>query len=326
MSRSSTSKDRIATAWLPALWLGTLGLGSSALGAEALRPLPTFGTGVEVVNLTVSVTDLAHRYVGDLDARELVLFEDGKPQEITLFARETVPLSLTILVDGSSSMRSRLGVTRAATLRLIRALGPQDEAQVAQFDRRLRVLQEPTSDRAALERAVEAIRADGMTALHDALYVALKELQASREEEVRRRAVVVLSDGDDTGSLMSDDQVLDLARRTEVNVYPIGLQDSTFRLPSPPPDYFLTALARETGGQAFFPATLTDLEGVFERIAEELRTLYAVGYVSGNPSRDGHWRHLAVHTARKNLLVRHRLGYYAPTGSRGAFDLVTDAR
>jgi Ca-activated chloride channel family protein len=165
-----------------------------------------------------------------------------------------------------------------------------------------------------------------MTALHDAVYVALKELQAAGGDELRRRAVVLLSDGQDTGSLMSDEQVLDLARRGEVNVYPIGLRASHAGQPSPPPDYFLTALARETGGQAFFPAALTDLEGVFERIADELRTLYAVGYVSDNPSRNGRWRRLAVHTARKNLLVRHRPGYYAPSDLRSAFHLVAEPR
>jgi VWFA-related protein len=83
------------------------------------------------------------------------------------------------------------------------------------------------------------------------------------------------------------------------------------------PDHFLSALARETGGQAFFPASVADLDGVFERIAEELRTLYAVGYVSRNPNRDGGWRPLAIHTSRGNLLVRHRAGYYAPKGAPG---------
>jgi len=292
--------------------LGTAGLSAGSVRAEALRPLPTFGAGVEVVNLNLAVTDAGHRHVKDLDAGDLALFEDGVRQEISLFARETVPLSLTILIDGSSSMRSRLRATRAAALRLIHALGPGDEAEVAQFDRRLRVLQQRTSDRASLERAVAAIEANGATALHDALYVTLKELRTGRGDELRRRALVVMSDGQDTASLVSDDQVLELARRTEECIYAIGLRAPVAGEAIEPPDYFLTALARESGGQAFFPTAVADLDGVFERIAEELRTLYAVGYVSANPATDGGWRRLAIQTARQNLLVRHRPGYYAP--------------
>jgi len=303
---------------------GALGLAALSLAslsrAEAVRSLPTFGAGVEVVNLNLSVTDVSQRHVGNLDARDLVLLESGEPQEITLFARETVPLSLGILIDGSSSMGLHLKVTRAAALRLIGTLGPQDEAQVAQFDRRLRVLAGPTSDRAELEEAVRSLRADGETALHDALYVALKEVRAARGAgDLRRRALVLLSDGADTASLSRDEEVLDLARRAEVSVYAIGMPPPA-TLPSADrrPDYFLSALARETGGQAFFPASLADLDGVFERIAEELHTLYAVGYVSRNPSRDGGWRPLAIHTSRGDLLVRHRSGYYAPKGALGS--------
>jgi Ca-activated chloride channel family protein len=294
-----------------------LGLGSD-LSAET-RPLPTFGTGVEVVNLNLSVTDVAQRYVGDLDARELVLLENGEPQEITLFARETVPLSLGILIDGSSSMRPHLRVTRGAALRLLSTLRSADEARIAQFDRRLRVLVGPTSDRAALEEAVHSLQADGITALHDALYVALKEEGRTRgASEVRRRALLILSDGADTASLSRDEEVLELARRTDVTVYTIGLPAPRPGVEASGPDYFLTALARETGGQAFFPASLADLDGVFERVAEELRTLYAVGFVSRNPRQDGGWRPLAIHTSRPNLLVRHRAGYYAPRGVLGS--------
>jgi Ca-activated chloride channel family protein len=289
------------------------GLAAGSARAEALRPLPTFGAGVEIVNLNLAITDVRHRHLKDLDASELTLFEDGVRQEISLFARETVPLSLTILIDGSSSMRPRLPATRVAALRLIHSLAPGDEAQVAQFDRRLRVLQEPTSDRAALEQAVAAIEANGGTALHDALYVALKELRARPDDELRRRALVLLSDGQDTASLVSDDQVLELARRTEQCIYSIGLRAPADGETIAPTDYFLTALARESGGQAFFPRAAGDLEGVFERIADELRTLYAVGYVSANPAVDGGWRRVAIQTARQNVLVRHRPGYFAPT-------------
>ena len=130
--------------------------------------------------------------------------------------------------------------------------------------------------------------------------------------------MVVLSDGEDTSSLVSEDQLMELARRTEVAIYAIGLYGPRPPGAGLPPTHFLTALSRETGGRAYFPKALGDLEGAYDRIAEELRMLYGVGYVSGNPRRDGAWRRIAVETVRENLIVRHRLGYHAPRTPAGA--------
>ena len=162
------------------------------------------------------------------------------------------------------------------------------------------------------------MEAAGETSLYEALYVALKDLkQRHQADPTRRRALVVLSDGEDTSSLVSEDQLMELARRAEVAVYAIGLFPP--RPPAtvgPAPTHFLTALGRETGGRACFPKGLGELDGVYERIANELRTLYGVGYVSGNTRRDGAWRRIAVETTRANLIVRHRLGYHAPQAKK----------
>jgi Ca-activated chloride channel homolog len=126
---------------------------------------------------------------------------------------------------------------------------------------------------------------------------------------------VVLSDGEDTSSLVSDDQVLQIARKGEVTVFAINLRPRPLALlDTEAPDraaFFLTSMARETGGRAYFPTALGQLDGVYDKIAEELRTQYALGYVSSNTERDGKWRRIAISTPQGHLLLRHRLGYYA---------------
>jgi Ca-activated chloride channel family protein len=303
------------------VWLtAALVAAAAPLSAEGRRAIPTFGVDVEVVSLSLAVTDPRGRHVGDVSDQDLAVFEDGVPQPLSLFTREEWPITVAILIDGSNSMQRSLPVVKAAARRLVHTLGPGDRAEIVRFSRRLTVLHGLTSDRAALEAAVDAVDVDGDTALYNALYVTLKDLAASkRESEMARRALVILTDGNDTASMVDDEQVLDLARQAEVSVYAIGFRESPpggRTSEEPLPRYFLTALARETGGRAFFPATLSDLEGVYEEIAEELRTLYGLAYVSSNPQRDGHWRKITVRTRRPNLLVRHRAGYYAPSTSR----------
>jgi Ca-activated chloride channel family protein len=218
-----------------------------------------------------------------------------------------------------------LPVAKRAAQRLLRTLRPGDEAEVAQFSRRLTVLQESTGDLEALERAVDAVSPQGDTALYNALYVTLKDQARNRNaDEMQRRAIVVLSDGEDTASMVDDEQLIELARRAGVVVYAIGLL--TPPIPGHPaptvPTYVLTALARETGGRAYFPRSLAELDGTYDRIASELRTLYGVGYVPLNPSADGRWRRIAIRTRLGNLQVRHRSGYYAPGGGRSAFRIL----
>ena len=147
--------------------------------------------------------------------------------------------------------------------------------------------------------------------------MALKELAAQKKAgELRRRAVVLLSDGEDTASLVTDEQVMELARKTEIAIYTISLRPTRVpernRLNFSQAAHILTALARETGGQVYFPNSLSELDSVYERIAEELRTQYSLGYVSSNKRRDGKWRRIVVRTMRDELQVRHKIGYYAP--------------
>ncbi len=302
-----------------------LSLGASALQAETHPRVPTFAVGVEVVSLNLVVTDAGGRQVPGLHPDDITLLEDGVPQPISLFAQEEWPIRLHVMLDASASMSVALPVAKRAATRLLRTLRPVDEAEVAQFSRSLTVLQESTSDMEALERAVGAVSLAGDTALYNALYITLKDQALQHEaDEMQRRAIVVLSDGEDTASMVDDEQLIDLARRAGVVIYTIGLL--TPPAPGHPgptvPTYVLTALARESGGRAYFPRSLAELDGAYDRIASELRTLYGVGYVPLNSSSDGRFRRIAIRTRQANLQVRTRTGYYAPGGSRSAFRIL----
>jgi VWFA-related protein len=280
------------------------------------RP-PVFGTGIEVINLNVSVTDARGRYVTDLTKNDFAVFEDGVRQELSIFNHEDIPISLVLMIDTSASMDEKLPTARAAAIRFVGTLRPQDNAQVMQFNDRTTILQDFVAEHGRLENAISRTEAAGPTALHNALYVALKELEKQKTQgELRRRAIVLLSDGEDTASLVSDDQVLDLARKTEINIYAISLRPRRMQdrnaVKFSQAAHLLTALTQDTGGQVHFPNSLSELDAVYDRIAEELRTQYSLGYVSNNGRRDGKWRRIVVRVpTREELQVRHKLGYFA---------------
>ncbi len=281
------------------------------------RP-PTFEVGIEVINLNVSITDARNRYVTDLLEKHFAVFEDGVRQELTLFSHENLPISLVLMVDCSASMDEKLKVAQDAAVGFVKTLTAQDLAQVVQFNDRRTVIQDFTSDHRLLEEAIRRTEASGPTALHNALYVSLKELDKQKSgRQLRRRAIVLLSDGEDTASLVSDDQVTELARKTEIAIYSISLrpgrsQDRN-RLAFSQATHLLTTLSQETGGQVHFPNSLSELDSVYARVAEELRTQYTLGYVSSNKRRDGKWRRIVVRVPeREDLQIRHKIGYYAP--------------
>lgn len=303
------------------LLLGTLmATGATLALPKAQSQPPVFGGGIEVINLNISVTDARNRYVTDLGEKDFAVFEDGVHQELSLFTHEDLPISLVLMMDTSASMDEKLPQAQTAAIHFVRTLRPQDLAEVVQFNDRATVLQDFTSSTAALEAAIKKTRASGPTALHNALYIALKDLEkGKRSAGLRRRAVVLLSDGEDTASLITDDQVLDLARKTEISIYPVGIRSERIqdrdRLSYSQAEHLLTALAQESGGQVFFPNSISELDSVYGRIAEELRTQYSLGYVSSNRRRDGKWRRIVVRIpVRNDLQIRHKLGYYAPPG------------
>jgi Ca-activated chloride channel family protein len=287
-------------------------------GAQARPQTPTFGTGIEIINLNLSVTDARSNFVVDLTQQDFAVFEDGIRQDLTLFTHENLPISLVLMIDCSASMEQNLRTAQDAAVRFTKTLRPQDLAQVVQFNDRATTLQAFTNDLTALEEAIRKTEAAGPTALHNALYVALKDLTRDKKvAELRRRAVVLLSDGEDTASLVTDDQVLELAKKSEINIYAISLRPNRpqdrMRQAFSQAEYLVNALTRETGGRAYFPSSFGELDSVYDLIAEELRTLYSIGYVSSNARRDGRWRRIVVRVPeREGLTIRHKLGYYAP--------------
>jgi Ca-activated chloride channel homolog len=294
-----------------------IGVPSGGTGQERSgRALPRFGADVDVVNLSVSVADTGRRYVTDLEQGDFTVLEDGIPQQVSVFAHQQAPVSVSLLIDCSLSMQQSMPIVQGAALRLVHALRPIDAAQIVRFNHRHAVVQDFTSDQALLEEGIRSIRPEGATGLYNAVYLSLRDLaRRSADGEIRRRAVVLLSDGADTTSLLSDDQVLDAARRAEVTVYAVGLGIASASANALADNgrarYFLTAITNETGGQPFFPRGLSELDGVYDRIARELSTQYSLGYVSSNARRDGKWRKVVVHSGRGGLVLRHRAGYYA---------------
>ena len=280
--------------------------------------LPSFRAGVDVVSLNVTVTDADNRFITDLDREHFQIFEDGVLQEITFFSRARLPIALSVLIDTSASMDKRMRTAQEAAIGFSRSLGPDDLAEIIDFDGRVEILQNFTNDLELLGDAIRRTSAGGSTSLYNALYVALKDLSKAplRPSEVRRQAIVMLSDGEDTSSLITFDEVLELAKRSETGIYTIGLQEeederSGFR----EADFVLRQLAYETGGRAFFPEDVNDLPAIYQQISDEISSQYSVGYISANPLRNGQWRQTVVRVDRERTTARTKQGYYAPTGS-----------
>ena len=291
--------------------------------AQAPQSGATFHTETAIVSLNVTVRDQANRPVGDLNPQDFVVFEDGRPQQIAMISAERIPLSLSLLLDSSASMDRELALAQAAVIGFVQHLEPQDLASVIDFDSQVRILQPFTGDRALLGQAVERVTASGATSLFNALYVALKELaraHATSPADIRRQAIIVVSDGEDTHSIIDFEDVLDAAKRSQTVIYTIGLgvENDGKRRRAAPNGFVLRRLAAETGGEAFFPGSAEELAPIYQKVARELATQYLVAYAPTNVVRDGRWRSVAVRVTRANCVARTRTGYYAPTATASA--------
>ncbi len=289
-------------------------------------PVSTYTAGVELVTLNVAATDKRNRRVSGLTAEEFQVLEDGVPQELSFFTASPLPLDVALLLDTSSSMLSKLVLVQQAAIGFIRALRRADRAAVIGFADRVSILQPFTGDLGRLTSAVRRLEALGDTALYTAVYVTLDQFArtAGTPGEVRRPAIVLVTDGEDNSSLIGFDQLLERARRAGVAIYTISLiapavgQDL---LNNPEPrflsesDFQLNALTRETGGRAFFPTALFELDGVYRAVADELSTQYALGYTPKTRPADGVFRRISVQVVgRPEVQLRTRTGYYAPRG------------
>jgi Ca-activated chloride channel family protein len=286
----------------------------------AAAPPQVFRAATDVVLLDVTVTDRADHFVGGLDQSAFQVFEDGAVQPIKVFSRDPQPIALSLLLDTSTSMEPRIGIAQTAAIGFAHRLGPRDQAQVIAFDSQAQVLQTFTADQAALERAIRSAHVGGSTSLYMAVYIALSDLgkvRAATPGDLRRQAIVVLTDGEDTSSLLDYDSVEDMAKRSDVTVYAIGLQatdEATHGFNEG--EFVLRSLAQDTGGRAYFILKTADLNAVYQQIADELANQYMIGYTSTSHRLDGAWRHIAVTVNREGASVRTKSGYFAPQGWR----------
>jgi Ca-activated chloride channel family protein len=317
-------------ALVPALFLAAVPVFAQSSSTSDIQT-PTFRSGASLVSLNVTVMDGSERYVTGLQPADFAVYEDGVKQDVRFFESTAVPVDLFVLLDTSASMTDRMDVVHEAAIGFLRTLRPGDRGAVVAFSDTVTVVQPLTGDRGLLEKAIDSTRAHGATALNNAIYIALKQFgqQPRQDDAVRRQAIAVLSDGEDTSSLVSFDDVLALARRMGVNIYTVALQskyagqrqaqDGTRRYFSES-DYSMKMLARETGAQSFFPAVVTELKNVYAAIAAELASQYSIGYVPANNRNDGRFRRVVVQiTTRPELKPRTRLGYTAD-GDKAAAD------
>lgn len=307
-------------------WLVPL-LVSAALVAASDDGIPIFKSGIDLVALSVVVTDGQQKPVNGLTADKFAVFEDGVQQELTFFATSQVPLDLALLLDTSASMTDKMKTMQEAAVGFASTLRDGDRVTVVDIKDSVKVVHPLDGDVESARAAIKATTARGGTAIYNALYMTLKEMSKQRKatEEVRRQAIAVLSDGDDTASLVSFDDVMDLAKQAGVSIYTITLKsDIDIRQAGTGgkryfsnADFSMRSLAQETGARAFFPTGIGELAGVYDSIAQELANQYALGYTSKNPKRDGAYRRVIVQLVdQPGARTRTRAGYMSPRPER----------
>jgi Ca-activated chloride channel family protein len=310
----------ISAAIVPAAFAQTTESAPSATASSTNSSQNTFRSAIELVALNVTVMDQGQNFVAGLMETDFAVFEDGVKQDVSFFATGHVPIDLILLMDTSASMIDKMPVAQEAALGFLRKLRDDDRAAIVVFNDGVNVVQRLTGDRAALEGSLASLRPAGATALHNAIYVALREFgrTAKQTGDVRRQAIAVFSDGEDTASLIAFDDVLEQARRSGVSVYTISLRSpskarqDTGRRYFSQSDYAMKTIAQETGAQAFFPERIQELSGVYGKIAAELGAQYSLAYAPKNARKDGRFRRVVVQIlSRPDARPRTRAGYFA---------------
>jgi Ca-activated chloride channel homolog len=299
----------------------TSGSNASTPGANAQQSstqedenVATIRTTVNEVNVVFTVTDKHGRYIKDLKKNDFTFSDDAKPAaEIRDFKSQTdLPLQVGLLVDASNSVRDRFKFEQESAIEFLnQTVRPKyDAAFVVGFDVTPEVTQDFTDNTEMLSRGVRALRPGGGTAMFDALYFSCRDklLKAPRAGAVRR-AVILLSDGEDNQSHVTREEAIDMAQRAEVIVYTISTNISGMKGKG---DKVLERIADATGGRAFFPFQMRDVSDAFLSIQEELRSQYAVAYKPADFAADGRYRTIAILAQDKGMKVRTRKGYYAP--------------
>jgi VWFA-related protein len=280
----------------------------------------SLGVDVQFVELPVSVLDRDGHPVSGLQKTHFQVFENGVLQEISLFKHEDVPLSMGLVIDTSGSMNNKRDRVRSAALAFVSESNPEDESFIVTFGTDAYLEQDFTRSIQTLARALRRMTSRGPTALYDALYLSADHLRKGQRD---KKALLVISDGEDNNSKYTLDRVLARIRGTQTAVYAIGLLDQNDRRgglfrksPTEKAKDVLQRLATMTGGRAYFPKSLDEVVVLCRQVARDLRNQYTLGYKPTNASLDGSWRKITVRLnppkGMPRVTVRAKEGYYAP--------------
>lgn len=307
--QSSTASEQTANA-------DTTNTGSNASEQVASRDDSIFITTVNEVPVVFTVTDKHNHYVKDLNKKDFKVIDDGRPvEEILGFRRETnLPLRVGLLIDSSASVRSRFKFEQESAIEFMnQTIRPRsDQAFIMGFDTSLEITQDFTDDSELLSKGIRSLRPGNSTRLYDALYYACRERLLDRQEPVAvRKAIVLITDGDDNSSRVTREEAIEMALRANVIVYTISTNFPGYS-ESGKYDKVLQRIADATGGRWFEPFQVTDVANAFAQIQADLRSQYALAYRPADFRHDGRYRTIEISADHKGLKVHSRHGYYAP--------------
>lgn len=261
-----------------------------------------------IVVLNATITDASGRHVPGLKRSQFTVFENGVEQEIATFAAEETPFAAVVLLDTSGSMEQRISLARSAAIRFLDGLRESDSAEIYRFDSKVSLIQKFSNSRDVTEKLFD-LRADGYTALNDAVYRAAVEL-STREE--KRRAIIVLSDGADNRSGRSADKALKAALAANAVIYTVDMSGvNTGGQERMQNKGVLRNFAEKSGGMYIETPGGAAMRSAFEKIVSELGSQYTIAYEPKNSDKDGKWRAIEVRVAKPNLSIRTRKGYHA---------------
>ena len=261
-----------------------------------------------IVVLNAAISDAAGKPVPGLNQNQFKVFEDGKEQAISFFQAEETPFAAVILIDTSGSMEQRVSLARSAAIKFLDGLRTEDNSEIYTFDSKVNLLQDFSNQRDVTDKLFD-IKANGMTTLNDAIYQAAADLSKRTE---KRRAIIVLSDGEDTYSKKSADKAIRAALAVDATIYTVDMSSTdTGGARRQQNQGILKSFAEKTGG--FFVSTPGGeaMRNAFQRIVSELGSQYTLGYQPPNSSKDGKWHALEIRVSRPNLTIRTRKGYNA---------------
>jgi VWFA-related protein len=273
-------------------------------------PVFTFRTDTRLVDLHASVIDQQGHLVLNLPEKAFKVYENGVQQEIKTFRREDVPVSLGLIIDNSASMHDKRVKVGLAALALVSVSNPEDEVFIMNFNEEASLEQDYTSDIKKLEAALKTINSRGQTAMRDALRMGVEHLKHGGKKE--KKILLVVTDGEDNSSVETLDHVIQSAQQNGVIIYGVGLLSNDEPREAERAKQALDALTFATGGQAWYPHELSEVDGIAREVAHEIRNQYIIGYTPIDQTLDGKYRKIRVTvTAPGDPTVRTRAGYYA---------------